>query len=98
MPVESSIFLYLYVAVILFITFLGGILFFFRKKYGNILFLSEGEIKLSTDYTVRIKKVLPFMGEGYLIFVEIKTSSGKYFEIWGYSKNGGFVKISKIGD
>ena len=38
------------------------------------------------------------MGEGYLIFVEIATPKGNRFEVWGYSKGGGFVKISTIGE
>ncbi|HIC08477.1 MAG TPA: hypothetical protein EYO62_00255 [Aquificales bacterium] len=98
MSLQSSFFIYLYLAVIGFITILGGIFWFLKKRYGNILFLTQGDIELAPDFRMKIKKVLPFMGEGYLIFVEIETPREKYFEVWGYSKSGGFVKISKIGD
>ena len=98
MPFEGSLFLYLYLGLIAFLTLLGGMFYYLKRRYGNVLFLSEGKVELSENYTLRIKKVLPFMGEGYLIFVEVETPSGRYFEVWGYSKSGGFVKISKIGD
>lgn len=98
MSFQDSFFLYLYLGVITFITFLGGIFWFFKRKYGNILFLTQGDIELSSNFRVKIKKIVPFMGEGFLIFVEVETPREKYFEVWGYSKNGGFVKISKIGD
>ena len=98
MPFEGSLFLYLYLGLIAFLTLLGLGFYYFKRRYGNILFLSEGKVELSSDCRLTVKKVLPFMGEGYLIFVEIETPSGRYFEVWGYSKSGGFVKISKIGD
>jgi hypothetical protein len=98
MPFETSFYFYLYSGTVLFIILLGSLVYFLRKKYGNILFLTEGSIKISETYEVKIKKVLPFMGEGYLIFVEIKTPKKVYAEIWGYSKNGGFRKISSIED
>ncbi len=98
MPLEGSLFLYLYAGLVLFILALGGIFYFLKRRYGNILFLTQGVVELSPTCRVKVKKVLPFMGEGYLIFVEIETPSGSYFEVWGYSRQGGFVKISKIGD
>jgi hypothetical protein len=98
MPFDSSFFLYIYAGLIVFLLILGGIFWFFRKRYGNLLFLTKGEIQLSSNHWVRVLKVLPFMGEGYLIFVEIGTPKGNRFEVWGYSKGGGFVKISTIGE
>ena len=98
MPLEGNLFIYLYSGLVLFILSLGGIFFFLKKRYGNILFLTQGVIELSPTHRVKVKKVLPFMGEGYLIFVEIETPSGSYFEVWGYSRQGGFTKISKIGE
>jgi len=98
MPFEGSFFLYLYAGTVIFIALLGGFILFLKRKYGNILFLTEGTVKISDTHEVRIKKVLPFMGEGYLIFVEIKTPKRVYVEVWGYSKGGGFRKISSIED
>lgn len=98
MALSSSFFFFLYLGAIAFITLLGIVFYLFKKRYGNVLFLSEGKIKLSEETELRIKKVLPFLGEGYLIFVEITTKRGKYYEVWGFSKGGGFVKISKIGE
>jgi len=98
MDFSGSLFLLLYGGAVLFIAALGFLFYLFKRRYGNVLFLSEGKIELSETDQVRIKKVLPFMGEGFLIFTEIKTGGKRYFEVWGYSKNGGFRKISKIGD
>ena len=98
MDLNGSIFLFLYLGVVVLIAVLGVIFYIFKRKYGNVLFLSEGKIELSETDWVKIKKVLPFMGEGFLIFTEIKSGSKRYYEIWGFSKNGGFRKISKIGD
>lgn len=98
MPFEGSLFLYIYAGLTVFLLTLGGIFWVFRKRYGNVIFLTKGEIQLSPTHSVRVLKVLPFMGEGFLIFVEVKTPKGNHFEVWGYSKSGGFVKISKIGD
>jgi hypothetical protein len=98
MPFDVSLFLYIYAGLIVFLLTLGGIFWFLRKRYGNMLFLTKGEIPLSPNHSVRVLKVLPFMGEGYLIFAEISTPKGKRFEVWGYSKSGGFVKISTIGE
>jgi len=98
MPFDSSLFLYIYGGLIIFLLTLGGVFWFFRKRYGNVVFLTRGEIELSSTHSVKVLKVLPFMGEGFLIFVKVKTPKGVYFEVWGYSKGGGFVKISKIGD
>lgn len=98
MELEGSLFLFLYIGVIGLITVLGLGFYLFKRKYGNVLFLSEGKIELSDTEWVKIKKVLPFMGEGFLIFAEIKSGDKKYYEIWGFSKSGGFRKISKIGD
>jgi hypothetical protein len=98
MSFESSFYFYLYAGTIFFILLLGSFVYFLKRKYGNVFFLTEGSIKISESYEVKIRKVLPFMGEGYLIFVEISSPKGKYAEIWGYSKNGGFRKISTIED
>jgi len=99
MPLDGgNLFLYLYAAVVLFILTLGGIFYLLKRRYGNVLFLTRGTIELSPYCRIKVKQVLPFMGEGYLIFVEVETPSGSYCEVWGYSRNGGFTKISKIGE
>jgi len=95
---ESSFFIYLYLFVGTLILFVGGFFYFFKKRYGNVLFLSEGKVELSSTAKVKIKKVLPFVGEGYLIFVEIETEEKKRYEVWGFSKYSGFRKISEFGD
>ena len=95
---ESSFFIYLYLFVAFLILLLGGGFYFLKRKYGNILFLSEGTVELSPTTRVVIKKVLPFVGEGYLIFVEVREYGKTHFEVWGFSKESGFRKISEFGE
>ncbi len=95
---EGPFFLYLYLFAVGVILLLGLLFYFLKRRYGNVLFLSEGKVELDETRSVVIKKVLPFLGEGYLIFVEIRTEKGRHFEVWGYSKSSGFRRISKIGD
>ncbi len=91
---SSKFIIYLYSVLAIVVLILGVVFLFLRKKFGNVLFLTHGEIVLDEKNKVRILKVLPFMGEGYMIFVKIITPKGEKYEVWGYSKSGGFKKIS----
>jgi len=93
---SSKFVIYLYSVFAILILLLGGSFFILRKRFGNILFLTQGEIELEEGKKVKILRVLPFMGEGYLIFVKLTTENGERFEVWGFSKSGGFKKISQF--
>jgi hypothetical protein len=93
---SSKFVIYLYSVLAVVVLILGVLFLFLRKKFGNVLFLTNGEVTLGNGKSIKILKILPFMGEGYLLFVKLSTSKGERIEIWGFTKNGGFKKISEL--
>jgi hypothetical protein len=84
----SVVKVYLELGVILLFLWIG--FFFIKKKWGNTLFLSKGEIELPEIGKFKILKIIPFVDNSYLIFVEISLPQEKIFEIWSYTRKDGF--------
>jgi hypothetical protein len=95
---ENSFFFYLYGGLIVVLTFLGSFLWYLKKKWGNVLFLSQGELISHPLGRVKVLKVVPFMGESYLLILEIETKNRSWIEIWSYTRGQGFKVIKTLED